>query len=258
MEFIKANYLNTTTQVTLSPNTGTASRLFSRDPFVQFFTDGLNNDSTTMSITVTFGTTQTVSRIALLDTNLKGFTIFYNGLTANTFAMSSTGQTTTSNFTSNSATSLYFKVNSTAISSVTIDMKTTQIANMEKLLGLFYIGDLYYQMEIIPSAKDYKPKYVNKQIVHKLSDGGTKIHRIKSKWNIDIKLSYISQSQVNSLKTIWDLLVPFNFIPFETASSWDGILFESVWEGDFTFYEYSDNAASSGFTGNIKLRETPI
>jgi hypothetical protein len=258
MEFLKANFLNTTTQVTLSPNTGTSNRLFNRDPFVQFYTDGMADDSTTMSITIALAATTLVSRICLLDTNLKSFTLYYNGVTANTFAMSSTGQTTVSSFTSNSATSLYFKVNETAVSSVTLDMKATQVANKEKLLGLFYVGNIYYELAIGPSAKDYKPKRVNKQIVHKLVDGGTKIHRIKTKYKHDVKLQNISSSQAESLRSIWDLLVPFNFVPFGTATAWDGIFYEGVWEGDFDFDEYSDNAASSGFSGMIRVRETPI
>ena len=47
------------------------------------------------------------------------------------------------------------------------------------------------------------------------------------------------------------------FCPFGTTTSWDAILFESVWTGPFDFYEYSDNASSSGFSGKITLKETP-
>ena len=54
MEFIRENYLNTTTMLTVNSNTGTAANLFTRDPFYQYYSDGLNNDATTASITVTF------------------------------------------------------------------------------------------------------------------------------------------------------------------------------------------------------------
>lgn len=258
MEFIKANFLNTTTMISLSPNTqtGIASNLFNRDPYYQFYTDGMNSDSTTQSITITFDSATNVSRIGLLDINLKEFSIFYNGVTANAFGLS--GPTTTSSWVNNSVTSMYLKVNTIACTSITIDMKKTMAADSEKIIGLVIFSDNYYETSRTPSSSNYKPKFMSKQVVHKLSDGGTRIHQVKNKWQVDISLDYILPSEKNSLYTIWGLLVPFNFIPFPTSTGWDGICFESVWEGDFDFYEYSDNASVSGFSGKIKLRETPV
>lgn len=256
MEFLTANVLDTTTMLTLSPNTGTSENLLNRNKYYQFYTDGMNNDATTMSITITFDATTSISRIALMNHNLKGFNLFYNGSTANTFSFSG-GATTTSQFVSNSETSQYFRFSTIQCSSITLDMKTTQSANSEKIISYIYVGDLIYAMDIIPNAKDWKNKVVNKQVVHKLADGGTRIHRISNKYNIDFKLDYISETQRDNLQTIWELQTPFWFCPFGTTTSWDVTFFESVWEGDFTFYEYSDNAASSGFSGQVKLRETP-
>ena len=34
-------------------------------------------------------------------------------------------------------------------------------------------------------------------------------------------------------------------------------VFESVWDGPFMFYEFSDNNANVGFSGKITLKETP-
>lgn len=257
MDFLKANYLNTTTQIAVSSNTSTASNLFTRDVYEQYYTDGFNNDLTTASITITFAETTTISRIALMDTNLKSYTIFYNGSTANTFALTTTGSTIASSFTNNTDTNVYLRPNTISVSSITIDMKTTQTADQEKVLGLLVLSDLYYSMVQIPSANEYTPSLSPKQIIHKLSDGGTRIHNVRNKWSVKMGLDYISTSERNSLKDIWELQNEFVFCPFGTTTGWDGFLFEAIWEGPFEFYKYSDNAASSGWSGNIKLSETP-
>lgn len=257
MEFIKKNYLNTTTMITVNSNTTTVENLFNRDPFFQYFSEGKNSDLSYSTITITFTETTTVSRIALMDTNVKGYTLFYNGSTANTFALSG-ANTTVSSFTGNDQENVYLRFPTTAVSSITLDMKSTQTANQEKRLGIFVLSDLYFAMGQIPDSGGYKPKIDSKQVVHKMSDGGTRIHNVRRKTAVDISLDYIPTAQRDSLKTIFELQDQFIFCPFGTSTGWDGILFESIWEGDFDFYEYSDNAQASGFSGKIRLRETPV
>jgi hypothetical protein len=55
---------------------------------------------------------------------------------------------------------------------------------------------------------------------------------------------------------IYEAFAPRVYVPFGTGTGWDGILFEANWTGGFDFYEYSDNATNTGFSGNINLRET--
>jgi len=50
---------------------------------------------------------------------------------------------------------------------------------------------------------------------------------------------------------------PMSFSPFGTSTSWNGILFDTIWEGDFDFWEYADDAMGAGFEGSIRLQETP-
>lgn len=256
MEFIEQNYLNTTTMLTLNSNTTLANYLFNPDPYYNYVSSGLNDDTTSMSITITFSSTSPVSRISLKDINLKEFKIFYDGVTANTFAITG-ANTTTCDYTANSDTSLYFRCSTVQCSSITLDAKKTMIANQEKVIGLFVASDLLYSLAIIPSAQNYKPVLNQKQIVHTLSDGGTRIHNVRSKFSFGISLNYLQETDRDSLKSIYNRSNPFMFCPFGTTTSWDGILFESVWTGPFDFYEYSDNASSSGFSGKITLKETP-
>lgn len=257
MEFLKQNYINTTTQISVNTNSSTASNLFNTDQFYQFYSDGLNNDLTTTTITIAFTETTLISRIGLMDTNAKEFRLFYNGLTANAFALTSTGSTTTSAWTGNSESNIYLRCTPTYVTSVTLDIKKTQTADQEKRLGTFVLSDLYYSMAKIPNSKGYDPRINPKQVVHTLSDGGTRIHNVRKKWSADLKLDYIDTTQKTNLKTIYDLQSAFIFCPFGTTTSWDGVLFEAVWTGGFDFYQYSDDASSSGFSGAIRLKETP-
>lgn len=256
MEFLSANIINTTTQISVNSNTTVASNLFNRDPIYQYYTDGMANDLTTTSITITFDATTAVSRIALVDTNFKEFSVFYNGTTASTFALTA-ADTTVSSYTGNADENKYFRFATTLCTSITVNAKKTITANQEKRLGLFVISDLRISLNLIPSAQGYKPRIVPKQVVHRLSDGGVRLHNIRNKWETSMDLDFITTTQRDGLFDVYDLGLAFNFCPFGTATGWDASIYEAVWDGPFTFYEYSDNAASSGFSGKVSLKETP-
>jgi hypothetical protein len=240
----------------LTINNGTLSvdNLLNRDSYLQFQSEGDGSDSTTTTLTISFDATTTVSRIGLLNHNWKKFNIYYNGVTANAFAVS--GLTTTTQFTTNSATSIYFTTTPVGCTSVTIDITETITANQEKAIGYLAISDELLEFERIPAANGYKISLDPEQIVHNLSDGGTRTHTISQKWLTDIKFKYITESFKNDLYEVWSLRDEFMFVPFPTTSSWDGVLYECVWIGAFDFYNYTDNALQAGFSGTIKLRET--
>jgi hypothetical protein len=256
MEFIKANYLNTTTQISVNSNSGIASNLFNRDSIYQYYSENFNSDSTTSSIEIDFGSTVSVSRIGLLDINLKEFNIFYNGLTANSISLVN-ADTATCNYSTNQDQNKYFSFNTIQASSITIEAKKTFIADQEKVIGLLTISDLQVEFTKIPSANSYKPRIVPKQIVHKMSDGGTRIQTVKRKWEAKINLDYISEQERENLYSLYSAGNEFNFVAFGTSTGWNGLMFETVWDGPFDFYEYSDNASSAGFSGSISLKETP-
>jgi hypothetical protein len=255
MEFIKANYLNTTTQISVNSNSGIASNLFNRDSIYQYYSENFNSDATTSSIEIDFGSTVSVSRIGLLDINLKEFNIFYNGLTANSISLVN-ADTATCNYSTNQDRNKYFSFNTIQASSITIEAKKTFIADQEKVIGLLTISDLQVEFTKIPSANSYKPRIVPKQIVHKMSDGGTRIQTVKRKWEAKINLDYISEQERENLYSLYSAGNEFNFVAFGTSTGWNGLMFETVWDGPFDFYEYSDNASSAGFSGSISLKET--
>ncbi len=256
MEFIYSNFLDTTTMLTVSSNTSVAEYLMNPDPYFQYYTDGYNDDSLTASITVTFDTATSISRIALINHNLKEFRVFYNGATANTFTISG-GDTTASYYITNSETSQYFRVNTVSCNSITIDMKKTITAAQEKALGLLVYSDLLLDFPQLPSAKNFKPRRNPKQIVHTLSDGGTRLHNVRTKWSASVDLEYITTTFRDDLYSVWSSGDPFMFCPFGTTTGWDIQIYDCVWPGPFEFYEYSDDATVAGFSGTIKLMESP-
>lgn len=253
MEFLSINQLQTTTQMTVNSSTITAKNILNPDVRYQFVSDAQANDSITASITISFSATTTIDRIAIREFNAKKFNVYYNGATANAFSISN--PTTTSQWTANSATELYLTATPVACTSVTFDIYSTQVANSEKAIGYIYLGSNLLTFERVPNAGGYTPIFDAKELVHELSDGGTRRHVIQTKRKVKLKYKYISQTFRDDLKEVYETLEPITFVPFGTGTSWDGILFEANWVGDFDFYKYSDDAISSGFEGNIDLRE---
>lgn len=256
MELLKASYINTTTAIVVNSNTQTAEYIMNPDISFQYVSSGFNNDATTATLKINFSETLTVSRIALLGINLREFDLFYNGVTANAFAMTATSSTTTSKWTSNSESALYITVAPVACTSVSLDMKKTMVANSEKAVGYMVVSQERIDFTRIPSAKNYTPLLETQEVTHKLSDGNTRLQVIADRWKATVKLEYISESFRNSLRSIYNLHESHIFVPFGTTTSWDQVIFPCVWQGPFDFYKFSDNAPSAGFEGMIKLLET--
>jgi hypothetical protein len=256
MELLRKNYVNTTTAIVVNSNTDSAQYIMNPDTSFQFVSSGFNNDLTTVTLRINFTETLTVSRIAMVGMNLKEFDLFYNGVTANAFALTTSAATTTSKWTSNSETSMFMQCTPVACTSVSLDMKKTMVADAEKALGYFVVSQERIDFSRIPSAKNYNPVIDTEEVVHKLSDGNTRIQVVADRWRANVKLEYISESFRNSLRTIYNLHDGLIFVPFGTTTAWDAVIFPCVWQGPFDFYKFSDNAPATGFEGTIKLWET--
>jgi hypothetical protein len=257
MEFLQKNQFDTDTSIVVDSATSTAKNLLDRDLRFQYATDGFNNDATTASLTINFGETTSISRIALMGHNLKSFTVFYNGTTANTFSLTSTGATSASDFSSNSETSLMLSATPVDCTSVTIDMKSTQVANNEKAIGYLAVSSVLSDIDgRIPNSASYDPLFTPKEVVHELSDGSFRNQVVDRKFSARLRLDYADTALRNELKNVFDLHDDFMFVAFPTTTGWDEVFFPCIWTGPFTFYEYSDNAAQAGHSGEIRLLET--
>lgn len=257
MEFLYKSYLQTSTQIAVQSSTLLADRIMSRDPTTQWISSGYNDDNTTTSMVISFDMTTSLSRIALDGINLKQFKLFYNGATANTFALTSTAATTTSDFSNNSETSMMLSFTPVNVTSITLEMKSTQVANSEKAVGYLLPSAVLLDFERIPSASQYTPRVDSEEVVHRMSDGGTKINVKDRKRNTDIKLKYISESFRDDLLEVYETIPEFLFSAFPTTTGWDRSAIPCVWEGDFDGYKYSDNNPTAGFDVSIKIREIP-
>ena len=257
MEFLNRNYIQTTTSVVVNSNTTTVENLLLRDIRFQYISDGFSNDATISTMRINFDETLSVSRIALVGHNLKSFTIFYNGLTANTFSLTSTGSTISSDFSTNSETSIYLSATPVDCTSVSIDMKSTILPNQDKAIGYLVISRVLSNLGgRVPSAQRYKPLIRPKEYLHELSDGSFRKQVIEEKHSANIQLDFVTESTRDEIKTVFDLHEDFIFVAFPTTTSWDKIIFPCIWTGDFNFYEATDNAISAGFVGTMKLLET--
>jgi hypothetical protein len=155
MEILSANLLNTTTVAVVNSNTTTVESMLLRDERFQYQSNGLNSDAGTNStITINFGQTTSVSRFGLVGMNWKDFTIYYDATTANTFALTSTGATTASDFSTNSEGSLYLRAAAVNCTSVSIDIAATQIADQEKAIGYLFVGNLQSDFD----GRAYRPR----------------------------------------------------------------------------------------------------
>lgn len=258
MEFIRKNLFDTTTQAVVNSNTATVENLLTRDLRFQYVSDGLASDAgTNATLRINFNETLTISRIALMGMNLRGFILYYNGLTANTFAMTTTAATTVSEFSSNSETSMYLTVTPQACTSVSLDMRTTQVANQNKAVGYMVISNVLSDLDTrVPPAQKYSPVFSPKEVVHELSDGSFRTQVVDRKFSADVSLDFVDTALRTELKSVFDLHDDFIFTAFGTTTGWDEMIFPCVWQGPFDFNTYSDNAAASGFSGRIRLLET--
>lgn len=257
-ELLRANYANTSTQFVVNDNTATAVNVLIRDTRFQYASSTFANDATTVTMRISFNETLTVDRIALVSHNLKSFTLFYNGATANTFSITG-GDTTVSNYTTNSTTSHYFRCASVGVTSVSIDMKSTIVANKNKTIGFLAISEMLTDFGgRIPSAQSFKPSLKPENIVHTLSDGRKRIQTVGQVWEASFQLDFVTESIRDDLKEIFDDALPMLFCPFGTTTGWDETIFQCVWSDSFDFFQYSDNASDAGFSGGIKLFESTL
>ena len=255
MEFLKPNLINTTSSIVVDNNTITSGYVLDRDLTFQYVTEGRDDDSTSATMTLNFDETTTLNRMAIMGHNLKAYTVYYNGNTATTLSLTS-GPTVASDYSSNSETSQYLQFNDINCTSVSIQLKSTIEADNEKALGYVMLSEQKLDFSRIPPANGYRPRITPDQVVHKLADGGTRIHTTGKKFSVQIKYKNLDETFTNSLRDLYDEYSSVIYVAFGTATAWDKILHDVVWPGKFEFLRYSDNAVEAGRTGSIDLRET--
>lgn len=249
MEFLKANFLNTTTMVVSSTGSGTFANLFDRNDNLAWASVGHDADTTT-TLSIEFGQNVVLSSIILKNHNLKDFRVFYNSATANTFP-------TDVNVTGNSLTSSYFNFASTTVSSITLQMDASIPGNDEFKVGELIPTERRIQFDVNPAHRNYNPSVRLTKIIHRMPDGGKTAFNIRNKFRASIDLEFIGDSFHSGLEQVYDESLPIIFVPFPTTGSdWDGRAHEVIWTNDFNF-TFGDNSKTQGRSGEIVIEETP-
>ncbi len=249
--------------------TVTSENILRRDPRNQLVSSGLADDTTTTTIRIrlnadaTTSYTGTIGRIALLDHNWKQFIVSQRSNKASTagyLVLTSTCQTVTANWTTNSLTSHYLAFTALDITDLYIFATKTIVANSEKAIGSIYLSNNLLTFPITPSADNYRMTRQQISVNHELSDGGRRVHILDEKFRADISFDYVSSTFRDSLKTIYDSHDQLVFVPFEPTANgvWDNICFPCQWHGEFDFFNFSDNAIDAGHSGSITLLETAL
>lgn len=257
MEFAYKNYLDTSTMIYVSTGSTTVNYLFDREYNNYYISSGDNSDLTTTTIRIDFSPFEVIDRIALQNMNFKSFKIYHSSNTANTLTIANAG-TTTSEWSTNSETSLYLILATpVTMTSITIEATATMVANSEKYLGEFWTLQKILTFDRNPDAKGYDAQFNAKQFKHEMSDGGTVVYTVSDKFEARIKRKYVDETEKNTLRTIHQIWDALTFIPFPTGTSWDERIYQVVWVGEFGFEQYTDNYKGNGYSGDIRLMESP-
>jgi hypothetical protein len=248
MEFLKENLINTTSMILVDSNTDTVENIIDKNINLKYYT--LNYNSTTSCIiSIEFDTPTVISNILILNHGLKSYRAWYDSMTANAFNPAI-------NISNNSDTSSYYYFASVTVGSVQLEMYSSIVSNEEKKVGELIVSERLLKLDNNPSADNYNPSFNQKQILHEMPDGGMISFKIQNKNKFNLNLPFITSSIHNTLKTMYENNNEMVFMPFPTATSWDGIASPVVWIGQFNF-KYSANVKAIGFTGSILLEEVP-
>lgn len=248
MEFLKQNFINTTSSIFGTPagaTSGTESFLFDNNKSLAWGSSGFES-GTGLAIEIEFANPTVISHCVLLNHNIRTAQLYYDSVSTNTLTA----------IASNSATSTYLSFASVTVSSVTLFMQNTIPGLTEYSIGELIWSERQLVFERNPSTKDFTPAVKRTKVTHKMPDGGVTIFNIQDKFKADLKWKFVTTSFRDDLRTVYDSADPYVFIPFPTTTSWDGGAFEVVWTNDFDF-KNSDNAKTQGFEGKIRLEETP-
>jgi len=258
MEFLESNFYNTTTMITTTTGTSTVGYLFDRNADLYFQSLGDPWDSTLTTLTITFPSAKEVNRIIVENINAKALTFSYGDTITNLFSLTS-GDTLTTWWQTNSATSLYLVLAATkTITSITLRMQATIVPNEEKKLGQWWVTSQVLALEHNPSADQYVPIFKRKSFAHEMSDGGTALYIIDKSFKTDLTLLYQSDSMTASLLSLYNDSDPFVFVPYPTTTGWSNEIYEVNWVGDYSFKQPAKNNIDSyAWKGEMSFEETP-
>ncbi|MDI6781421.1 MAG: hypothetical protein QME49_04865 [bacterium] len=134
-----------------------------------------SNDTITETITISFGGNRTMSRLILLNHNVRALELWH-------------GATQILNQDNISQNYFYGIFTPFTATEVVLKLKTTQVDNQEKYVGEIIMSEHYYTLENNPAGIDYRCSEKAKEI--ELSDGTQKFWKIEGSDKAGITLSF--------------------------------------------------------------------
>jgi len=260
MQFISENLVNTTSLLSSNLDILSAtSHLIDRKDSVYRFSVTITANLYGY-IKVSFYQTTPVSLICLKDvstSNCYSVRITRETIGAEMFFTATTGDTTSSRWSTFTGNKYYaFATQSCKDIYFRADFTTTAGTMGTVWIGELFIGDVNLNFEYDPDIKSFNPVFNPKQFIHEASDGGIIKYKLQDSYSLSLSREYISQTEYDSLKDLYDKDSHFSFIPFPTGTAWDGELYEVNWINNWNF-KFSDNYKSNGYSGEIELAEIP-
>jgi hypothetical protein len=220
----------------VSSGAGAIGSIYDRDKTTQWKSSGANDDTTTVTIDVTFfegtiATSRTITRILVLNHNLKLFNLYYWDGAAWQLIQAYTAVAA-------AYTVCTFAAQTTA--KIRLEMVTTQTPNQEKAVGSLIATDLW--MNIGYDFDTYDLQFREKVKVITLGDGSIRKFNIRGngnrvqKYEAHAAWSFLPVATMDALKAIKESNTPFLWYP-ESVTSPDEIYYchwVSVWKAKYT------------------------
>lgn len=174
---------------TIATSTGTATPVtYDRNLNTKWQSVG-SNDTITETITINFGGNRTMSRLILLNHNIKSLELWQGA----------TQILSQDNISQNHFQGIFDPFTATE---VILKLKTTQITNQEKYISEVMLAEHYYTMENNPTSIDYRCSEKAKGI--ELADGTQKFWKIDGSDRAGLTLAFkgITGAMCSQLETI--------------------------------------------------------
>jgi len=244
--FLYKNYITSIDQLTVSSNTANRKQLINRNEETKFYAIG---EGTGLTITWNPGSSKTINRIFLQNTNIKACTIKYNSNAVNfSPAISVSG---------NEKPNLYFEMSDQSVDDVTVTVTDT-IDGGGVRIGQMYIGkELYEIATTIGGTLRHVPDV--QQTINVMSDKTTQKVYVRRLRHYELGLVKVSTSNREYFETIYDenrrgtvVFVPY---PATGADTWNGWAGHYNWVNAPDMDNYTRDLPENGYDINIVLQQ---
>lgn len=189
------NLLRSASQTTTaSTNNAIVGYIYDLDRDTNWVSSG-SSDAVEETITVVFGTAQTITDVALISHNFKEYDIqYWNGSAYTAFS-------TAINETANTAIANFHSFNSVSTLRVRIRARKTIVSNAEKSLVEFYVGNLYgtFIEDLTSKPNSYDAFFATGSKIITKSNGGKLKYTKGDKYYADVKLKEMFETTDQTL-----------------------------------------------------------